>query len=1726
MPQSRSAHTTFWEVFCVIVAAIGCLAGASFASATPLIFYVDGDAGNDFNPGTSWTLAMKTLQPALDAARMAMGGEVWVKAGVYNESRPLSPSGSLRMISDVALYGGFAGGETARSQRDILANVTTIDGSTARGGAPAYHVVFMDSITTSVLDGFTITGGAANAFGPDGDGGGVYCWSVNESNRIANCVISSNSAVQFGGAILCNFSANPIIEHCLIGGNTAIIGGGISLTGGSASMISDCVISGNAALSGGGVYGYGVAATTITNCIISGNTAEGAGGGMIFRIAQINVVNCAVVDNTAATGGGIACSSMSPNKTAVNIINTIFSGNGAYAVWVEDADTVAPMINNLFFNNPDGDFLSQATSYTGALEINAHAPNSSGNLDGDPMFAMNGPMVIAGVWIGAAQFDGAVYTTLTAAANSFVPGALVGRFIAPDQTTTTSLRRQALIAGNTDSTVVVWGDASYTTVGATYKIVDYHLTYPSVAVDNGTSVSAPMTDAEGVARPVDVAGLGASGVDAFDIGPYEATVGSLLPDPAPSDPGARDITSTSITWIWRDNTYNEDQYDLWSGDGATAPSGGPVASVSSNTTAWTTNGLAVNSQYAFQTQAVNLVGSSAKTPSYTTWTMAARPNTPLLSKTAPDAVSIALAAGDGNPDWTEYAIRILPAPDGGAGWLQGADALGAAPAWKMFAAWTTQTITGLSPAAAYSVIVCARNGAGIPSPGAGAWIGAGADLARVLFVDAVLGDDGADGKTWNSALKTIQSGIEAAYGAGGGEVWVKAGLYNEARPTTESGALVMRSGVALYGGFAGGETELAQRDVAANVTTIDGSTARNDSTAYHVVLMYGTTDAGIDGFTITGGAWGDSVNEADLSGAGIYCWRANATNRIVNCVVRDNFAVIYGGGILCFDGSSPAIGNCQITGNSSYNMGGGIMCYQNSSPVITDCVVTSNMAYGFGGGIGCYMYSAPTVRNCTVTSNIAYSFGGGISCFMYCSPAIRNCTVTSNTTYNFGGGISCYMYCSPAIRDCTVTSNTSYYIGGGLSYFQYCSPVIRNCQIIGNSSSIGGGLMGQLYCQTTISGCDISGNSGGGIAGVSFSNHTISNSRICGNSGQMGGGLYLAQSNLDIAQCIVGGNSADTLGGGIYSQAGSFLQMANCMISGNSAKDYGGGVCIESTAYSQIANCTIADNTATTGGGIVAATGGPVEFSNTIFHANTRYAVCLLGGVPATFLNYCLFSSNPDGDLFDGATGYTGADNINATIPGATNNITGDPLFVMHGPEAVTGQWIAVSEYANGRTGLTAQADSFVPGALAGRLIAPDQTTSENLHRQALIVGNTSSTIVVIGDASYTTIGAIFRVVDYHLSYGSAAIDAGSASVAPLTDLDGAPRPIDIPGVGASGEDAFDIGAYEAAVDSLLPYPAPANPGAKDITSSSVTWTWSDNASYEESISIWSGAGMLAPGGDPTSTALAHSTQWTTSGLAANAPYAFQVAASNLAGSSAKAPNYTTWTLAALPKAPILSLAAPLTIAVALDALDGNPAWTEYAIFISPAPGGLGWLQGDGSLGAAPAWNVRASWGVPQIARLNPTTEYFVGVRARNSAGIETLDGPQARITTADRTRGTVAIVAHPTSATWLLTDGDADVTTGSGNALLQNIPTGAITVQWLNLEDFAPPLDNPMNQTLDAGTTITFEGRYTLPTNILADFLSGAIVDLTPEQLEAADANRDGVITIADLRILISRGR
>lgn len=275
-----------------------------------------------------------------------------------------------------------------------------------------------------------------------------------------------------------------------------------------------------------------------------------------------------------------------------------------------------------------------------------------------------------------------------------------------------------------------------------------------------------------------------------------------------------------------------------------------------------------------------------------------------------------------------------------------------------------------------------------------------------IFVNRAATGSG-DGSSWPNAFKYLQDAISAAAGAPCVlEIWVAQDTYHPdetaAAPNgtgDRAASFNLIDGVAIYGGFAGTESELSQRNIAAHPTILSGDLGQLDpvatDNAYQVVVcdIAGPT-AILDGFIIRDG-YADSANGGERRGAGMRVVNASPTVR--NCTFTENHAGSAGGG-LCIEGSGePTFSACRFVLNTA-GEGGGIALFEHqNAPRFSQCLIARNQACS-GGGVRLTNGGSPTpggafLHNCTVTENPC---GGAISLYVSNSINLDSCIVYGN----------------------------------------------------------------------------------------------------------------------------------------------------------------------------------------------------------------------------------------------------------------------------------------------------------------------------------------------------------------------------------------------------------------------------------------------------------------------------------------------------------------------------------------------------------------------------------------------------------------------------------------------------------------------------------------------------------------------------------------------------------
>ena len=278
-----------------------------------------------------------TLQTALTGA--LSGDEIWAAAGTHKPTTdPANRAATFQLISGVALYGGFAGTENVRDQRNpelhvtilsgdidnndsqtpIITDLTTVTGNTTN----SYHIV--TGATGGTLDGFIITADNANGEGItdyNDRGGGMF---NNSSSPMLTKVIFNGNTAYFGGAMDNFTSSSPTLMDVTFSGNTATYGGGMDNYTSGSPTLENVTFSANTATDfGGGMSNFYSSSTTLANVTFSANTAT-YGGGMYNIRSSPTLTNVTFSANSAKTSGGGMYNKVGSNP---QIRNTIFWGN-------------------------------------------------------------------------------------------------------------------------------------------------------------------------------------------------------------------------------------------------------------------------------------------------------------------------------------------------------------------------------------------------------------------------------------------------------------------------------------------------------------------------------------------------------------------------------------------------------------------------------------------------------------------------------------------------------------------------------------------------------------------------------------------------------------------------------------------------------------------------------------------------------------------------------------------------------------------------------------------------------------------------------------------------------------------------------------------------------------------------------------------------------------------------------------------------------------------------------------------------------------------------------------------------------------------------------------------------------------------------------------------------------------------------------------------------------
>ncbi|MFM9956720.1 MAG: FG-GAP-like repeat-containing protein [Phycisphaerales bacterium] len=328
-----------------------------------------------------------------------------------------------------------------------------------------------------------------------------------------------------------------------------------------------------------------------------------------------------------------------------------------------------------------------------------------------------------------------------------------------------------------------------------------------------------------------------------------------------------------------------------------------------------------------------------------------------------------------------------------------------------------------------------------------------ADAAGIIYVNAAAAPGG-NGQSWPTAFNSLESALQAVTTPESTQLWMARGRYvptnTNGNPDPHAAVFTVPSGLRLYGGFAGGETQLSQRNPTLNETILSGDVLNNDTplpvepllglpssltgvllqridNVFRVVrLTGGAGNTLLDGLSIASG----EATQDTVGGAGVSIESTPATLR--QLIVRDNRSNAGGAGVLCINGHAVTIHGCLFERNVSTGDGGAALDLTATTGAPRRLIVNSrfirNASRSNGAAIRAQSGNA-VINQCLIVGNIADRGALSILTFGGTTSTISNCTVAFNVSHGGQAPVGIQAVGAPTrpvqIYNCIVTAGSS-----------------------------------------------------------------------------------------------------------------------------------------------------------------------------------------------------------------------------------------------------------------------------------------------------------------------------------------------------------------------------------------------------------------------------------------------------------------------------------------------------------------------------------------------------------------------------------------------------------------------------------------------------------------------------------------------------------------------------
>ncbi|TAD84064.1 MAG: hypothetical protein EAY75_13810, partial [Bacteroidetes bacterium] len=994
------------------------------------VLFVDASKPAGGN-GNTWRSAFNSLQDALEATNnLSCIKQIWVAKGTYKPTNGTDRTASFRMKNGIAIYGGFAGTETALSQRDLTvsANTSILSGDlnnddeiTGSGNTlritknteNSYRVI--DNRFTSgspltssaILDGFVIKGGSNEIIngGNFNIGGGML--NVYASPTLRNLTFFANYAFLGGGGMANQLNSSPVLENVIFDRNIA-------------------------QRSGGGLYNYNTG-INLNGLTFTGNLSFGddGGGALYDHGGTAQITNCVFENNTSSYGGAISF-----NNSTYTIRTTVFSKNRSF----QNGGGIFAYYSNLrFFSSlltgqnagSEGGAIHRTQ---GSLEISnctiTNNASRTSSIPGPTFYALSGvlrddgtPAAISNsiIWGNANLFYGGAPGII----RSIVQGGYSGTLIFDQDPQFRNINNPA---GN---------DATWFTADDGLQ-----LTSCSPGINGGENLGVTGTDLLGNTR---IFG------SVVDFGAYE-----FQGVPQPFIPTAPVTTNNALSF---NGTTDRVELVNTCGSGTPIVNGGDAITIE-----YWFRGSVLQSAVRLQQDGNNYIVSGHFGEHIMSNNGGAAPGS---------GVPVGAAATDGR--WHHIAMTwqrnrvngfrsyldgqlvgqrdagnaVLPTINTGAylgalfgnaqfmnGALEDVKIWNVARTQAQIQAGICDVPTTIEPGLvawyAFDHGVPNGNNAGIvegivnkAQPGyyngrlsSFAWNGTtsnfvngpGKNLSRI-YVNKNNTSGVYDGQTWATAFQELTDIFSYSCMATNVEVWVAAGTYKPTLGNDRNASFKLRNGMAIYGGFAGNETALNQRNFTANETILSGNL--NGTNSWHVFYINDflsteklNSTAILDGFTVTGGSatFPDNPNGFGAEmGAGGGFYLVDASPLLRNLVIKQNGAT-RGGGMYNGLNASPQLIHVELSENGAANDGPAMYNFTGANVVLNDVTIKNNRCFNssIGGAITNFQNNF-TLTNCHFSGN--YSKVGGAIGSLNAQGTIHRSSFINNESPFWGGAV-------------------------------------------------------------------------------------------------------------------------------------------------------------------------------------------------------------------------------------------------------------------------------------------------------------------------------------------------------------------------------------------------------------------------------------------------------------------------------------------------------------------------------------------------------------------------------------------------------------------------------------------------------------------------------------------------------------------------------------------------